>query len=299
LAPQLEKHLPCVHVPDSQSPPVAHSAPSTHVGVHAAQRFAVHTSVKQSPAPVQALPVGQLGEHRGVSHVPALHTLPPVQLVAPAQQACPLAPQATHAPPAAGHTSAPALQDALAATHFVSEGSQQPPLVHAPPEQHTSPVAPQSSHLPAEHTLPVAHGVAPAQHASLVAPHATHAPPVAGHTSVPPLQVALAATHFVVEGSQQPPLVHAPPEQQASPVAPQAPASEASAVGASETASVPGASDSPSPVGPSAAPSPGPPSPVVASLAVASEPASPPSFGAWASEPASPASCGLVPSDAV
>jgi|HubBroStandDraft_5_1064220.scaffolds.fasta_scaffold393613_1 hypothetical protein len=62
----------------------------------------------------------------------------------------------------------------------------------------------------------------PVQHGSLVAPHASHVPPPDGHTSEPPLHEAPAATHVVLEGSQQPPFVHPLPGQHASPVAPHA-----------------------------------------------------------------------------
>jgi len=53
--------------------------------------------------------------------------------------------------------------------------------------------------------------VLPAQQAWVVAPHTVHEPPV--HTS-PPVHDEPLATHWVVLGSQQPPLAQVLPAQQ-------------------------------------------------------------------------------------
>ena len=79
---------------------------------------------------------------------------------------------------------------ALAATHFVVDGSQHPPLVHTLLAQHASPVTPQGTHdVPLQTSPP---------------PHALPLP-----------------THVLDVGSQHTVLAHAPPAQQGSVAAPQ------------------------------------------------------------------------------
>ncbi len=218
----LDLHVPRTVVP--QDVPGVRHRPSTQQSPAVVQLFAwqhaapfvphgadvplLHTwfAVVVSPDAAQTPPL---------QHPPPLHA-------ANVQQACPAPPHPTHLPPAAGHTSAPPLHEALAATHIVLDGSQQPPLVHTFPVQQGSPVPPHTSHLPPEHTSPEGHGVAPLQQASPVTPHATQVPPAAGHTSAPPLHEPPAATHVgvAVEVSQQPPLVHVSPAQHGSVVPP-------------------------------------------------------------------------------
>lgn len=204
---------PFRHVPSVVSPhdvPAAMHMPSTQQSPPVVQLFAWQQGLFVVPQPTDA-PLSQtpvVVVSPDAKQTLAMQHPPPLQAAA-VQQACPAPPHPMHLPPAAGHTSAPPLQEALAATHIgvAVEVSQQPPFVHTSPVQHGSPVPPHAAQLPPVHTLPVAHGVAPLQHASPVAPQTTHAPPAAGHTSVPALHEPPAATHVVSDVSQQPPLV--------------------------------------------------------------------------------------------
>ena len=195
-------HRLFLQVPDWQSPPVLHAAPSAQFGVQAAHRLVVQTFVTQSPAPVHALPVAQLGEQAGGSHLFAVQTLPPVHALPVVQHGWPAPPHCRQVP--FEHTS---------------------PAGHAfGPVQHAWPVAPQVTQLPATQACPATHRGAAAQQGWVFAPQAVHVPPAAGHTSALPLHPALAATQLgtVVDVSQHPELVHALPVQQGADVAPHA-----------------------------------------------------------------------------
>jgi hypothetical protein len=129
--------------------------------------------------------------------VPAWHT-------APAQQICPLAPQAAHLP----------------ALHASPVLHQKPPVLL--PGQQGSPGPPQPTQAPAWHAVKGAvQPTPPPQQASPMAPHAPLLHPPFEHVPWPPPHAAPPATHRIAVWSQHPPPPHTTPSQQGCPAPPQ------------------------------------------------------------------------------